>query len=46
VGRWETLPLRTLEKALLDAKISDTSTLKVGFFRNHSTLLTIVRCQT
>jgi non-canonical poly(A) RNA polymerase PAPD5/7 len=29
VGRWETLPLRTLEKALLDAKIADTSTLKV-----------------
>ena len=30
VGRWETLPLRTLEKALLDCKIADTDTLKVG----------------
>jgi non-canonical poly(A) RNA polymerase PAPD5/7 len=30
VGRWETLPLRTLEKALLDSKIADTHTLKVG----------------
>jgi len=29
VGRWETLPLRTLERALLDNKIADPATLKV-----------------
>jgi len=29
VGRWETLPLRTLERALLDRKIADPVTLKV-----------------
>jgi hypothetical protein len=30
VGRWETLPLRTLEKALLDSKIADSDTLKAS----------------
>jgi len=29
VGRWEVLPLKTLEKALLDQKIADPSMLKV-----------------
>jgi len=29
VGRWEALPLRTLERALLDRKIADPATLKV-----------------
>ena len=29
VGRWEALPLRTLERALLDQKIADPATLKV-----------------
>ena len=29
VGLWESLPLRTLEKALLDQKIADTDTIKV-----------------
>jgi len=29
VGKWETLPLRTLEKALLDANIADPDTIKV-----------------
>eukprot|EP00092_Neocalanus_flemingeri_P101775 GFUD01130119.1.p1 GENE.GFUD01130119.1~~GFUD01130119.1.p1 ORF type:complete len:436 (+),score=57.99 GFUD01130119.1:50-1357(+) len=29
VGRWEALPLRTLERALLDRKIADPITLKV-----------------
>jgi len=29
VGRWDSLPLRTLEKFLLDAKIADAATLKV-----------------
>ena len=30
VGKWETLPLRTLENALLDKKIADPATLKVN----------------
>ena len=29
VGLWESLPLRTLEKALLEQKIADTDTIKV-----------------
>jgi len=29
VGRWEALPLRTLERALLERKIADPATLKV-----------------
>ena len=29
LGKWDTLPLRTLEKALLDNKIAEQSTLKV-----------------
>ena len=29
MGLWESLPLRTLEKALLDQKIADTDTIKV-----------------
>ena len=31
VGRWEALPLRTLERALLERKIADPATLKVIF---------------
>ena len=29
IGKWEALPLRTLEKALLDHKIAEPSSLKV-----------------
>ena len=50
VGRWEALPLRTLERALLDNKIADPDTLKVGLiifkafdFKELSTLY-VLRC--
>ena len=56
VGRWEALPLRTLERALLDNKIADPDTLKVGLiifkafgFKELSTLYDLrclfVRCE-